>query len=129
MQAFSNTELERMQTAQESAMMDACVPMRYSETRDELNHPVGSWEDDDEIVCGLDMRGGDERTGDGRVLVSWDAMLRLPIETVLDLRDRIRIIERFGTELETEIIYQIVAPPQQGPSGLLVKLKKLDPGE
>lgn len=127
MNAFSIDELEAMQETQVSAMMDSCVLMRYSEAADALNAMIPRWTDGPTSMCGVDMRGGEERTGDGRVIVKWEAMARLPINTILDLRDRIRIVARFRVPLDTPIVYQIVAPVQQGPSGLRVKLLKVEP--
>jgi len=129
MNAFSADELTAMQDTQESAMMDTCVLMRYSEAMDAINHAVPTWTDGQTSECGLDMREGEERIGDGRVIVKWEARLRLPINTTLDLRDRIRITARFGSPLNTPIVYQIVSPVQQGPSGLRVKLQKVEPSE
>jgi hypothetical protein len=129
MNAFSTAELTNMQDTQESAMMDTCVLLRYSDSVDALNHPVPTWTDGLASACGLDMRGGEERTGDGRVIVKWEAMLRLPINTTLDLWDRIRITTRFGVLLNETIVYQIVSPVQQGPSGLRIRLQKVEPSE
>jgi hypothetical protein len=126
MKAFSATELNHMQDTQKSAMMDVCVLMHYSEVADLLNHPVPTWTDGEILNCGLDMRGGEEQAGDGRIIVKWEAIMRLPIDTTLNLQDRIRILERFGHST-IPITYQIVSPVQQGPSGLRVRLQRVEP--
>ncbi len=126
MRPISASQLERMGNAQEAAMLDTCVVMRYSETFDAMHHPVPAWTDGPILPCGLDMTGGDEIGGDGRVLVTWSASLRLPLDTVLDLRDRIHVVMRFGQACG-DMVFDIAAPVQVGPSGLVVRLRSTDP--
>lgn len=127
MDLFSDDELTNMKATQESAMMDTCVLMRYSETLDAINHPVPTWTDGPSVMCGLDMTGGEEQRGSQRVVVRWDAVIRLPLDTQLDLRDRIRITHRFGQALASGLVYEIGGPEQKGPSGMIVPLKKVTP--
>jgi len=126
MNPISRDELDRMQTTQEAAMLDTCILMRYSETMDSMNHPVPTWTDGPVLPCGLDMTGGREQRGSQRNLVTWDARLRLPINTDLNLKDRVRIILRFGQPC-VPIVYELDGPPEQGPSGLVAPLKKVEP--
>ena len=56
-----------------------------------------------------------------------DALIRLPIDTVLDQRDRIRVVARFGVPQNTEITYDIAGPPLEGPSGLVVPVNVTNP--
>lgn len=127
MDIFSDDELDGMQAAQEAAMMDTCVLMRYSEALDSINHPAPTWTDGPSILCGLDMTGGAEQRGTQRVLVRWDAMIRLPLHTALDLRDRIRVTHRFGQAMASGLVYEIAGPEEKGPSGMVVPLKKVVP--
>jgi hypothetical protein len=101
--------------------------MQYSETLDAINHPMPTWTDTVTLPCGLDMSGGVESRGSQRVAVRYDAQIRLPLTTTYDLRDRIRVTKRFGKTLATPLVYEIAAPQEQGPSGLVFNLKKLDP--
>lgn len=123
---FSREDLERMQAVQESRMLDTCVLMRYSEEKDSINHPVPTWTDGDTTICGVDQTGGSEDRGSNRTVVKWDARVRLPLNTEIDLRDRIRIILRFGRACEP-IVYEISGPPEAGPSGLVVSCMKVQP--
>lgn len=126
MKVFSTRELARMQETQEAAMMDSCVLMRYSESFDAMHHPVPTWTDGPVQACGLNMDSGEEIGGDGRVLVSWSASARLPLGTILDPRDRIRITSRF-LQPTTQLTYEIAGPVLEGPSGLVVRLRTTDP--
>lgn len=127
MDIFSNDELSGMQATQEAAMMDTCVLMRYSEMLDAINHPVPTWTDGPSTICGLDMTGGEEQRGSQRVVARWDATIRLPLDTVIDLRDRIRITHRFGQALASGLVYEIAGPAEIGPSGMVTPLKKVVP--
>ncbi len=107
-------------------MMDACILMRYSTSKDALNHDVPSWTDWSMVPCGLDMSGGAEQRETQKSVVNWYAKLRLAIGTTLDIRDRIRIVVRLGEPCEP-IVYEIAAPIEIGPSGLVVSLRKVEP--
>jgi hypothetical protein len=112
---------------QESAMMDACVLMVYSEAKDEFNHPVPTWTDGRVLTCGIDMTGGSENRQSNKTIVTWDAMLRLPLRTQFDLRDRVRMVTRFGASTDDNTVYEFAGPAQIGPSGMQVPLKKVEP--
>ena len=126
MNGLMREDLEMMREAQEAAMMDTCVLMRYSEVKDAINHPVPTWTDGEISICGLKSTGGNEQRGNGRTVVRWDARLRMPLNTVIDLRDRVRIVLRFGQPC-TPIVYEVSAPPEIGPSGMVVPLMKVQP--
>jgi len=127
MRSIPVNQLARMQAAQVAAMFDLCVPMRYSESFDAMHHPVPVWIDAEPVACGLDMVGGSEIDGDGRILVTWDAEIRLPLGTILEPKDRVRIISRFGVADEPRLEYEVAGPARKGPSGLVVRLKRVLP--
>jgi len=56
--------------------------------------------------------------------VEYDATVRVPIATTVDLRDRFRVTKRFGETLSSALVFDIVAPPQRGPSGIRLLLRK-----
>lgn len=125
MRALIKNELTRMQDAQQEAMMDLCVLMTAAVTPDALNQPVATWTDSLPISCGLGMTGG-QRTGpDNIILLSWDATLRLPKDTTVSQANRVRVLERYGQPW-TEIVYTVQSV-DEGPSGLFLRLKKLEP--
>lgn len=127
MRALQTNELSRMKVAQEEGMMDLCQILTYSETLDAINHPVPSWVDGPMTACGLDPTGGQEVRGADKIIVRWDAMIRLPLTTSFNLRDRIKIMRRFGQLVSDAIIYEIIGPADIGPSGLVIPLRKVVP--
>lgn len=125
MDVFSGSELDGMKAAQESAMMDTCVLMRYFNLPDGMNHPVPSWVDGSDLRCGFDATEGDELSTSGRIVERWDATLRLPLGTVLNLRDRVRVTSRFQQPCEP-MVFDITSA-FAGPSGLVARLKYVAP--
>ena len=127
MYQFSDTELETMRTAQDGHMLDTGNMQPVTLAQDSFGQVVESWPSNStSIACGLDMRSGSERHGADKTNVTYDATVRLPIGTAVELRDKFRITKRFGETLATALVFEIVAPIQQGPSGLRLMLKRVE---
>lgn len=126
---FSEARLRRMQEVQEGHMMDTVVRLVWSSAKDVLNSDAPTWTVGVTLRCGIDMTGGSEQRDGGRIMVRWDAVLRLPLGTTYDLRDRFRIASRFGQPVLNGTVYEIVSPPEEGPSGIVLSLRKVDPSE
>lgn len=121
------SDLAWMRAAQDGHMLDTGNIMPYSETEDTFGQPVESWPTDSAAVaCGLDMRPGSERREADKTILQYDATVRVPIGTTIDVRDRFKVTKRFGEILSTALIFEIVAPSQRGPSGLRLLLKRIE---
>lgn len=133
MRHFTSTELERMQGTQESAMMDTCQLLRRGEdAADAYGVPVPVWIVLDTLECGFD--GGPRRESDqpagsveGTQVPLAEAVLRLPLGTVLESVYRIRVLQRFDVlqSSDGQPLYEIIGEARQGPSGLLVNLREV----
>ena len=126
MKVLKKSTLVRMQEAQVEAMNDTCVIMTATETKDALNARVKTWADGMSTICGLNMTGGQKRTPEGMLVLTWDATLRLAKGTSVSRANRIKMLERYGQPM-AEIIYQIVSIAE-GPSGLMLRMLKVEPG-
>lgn len=105
-------------------MFDACIIRDWSQDFNSFSEEEDSWTDRIEAVpCGLDMRPGSVTAEDNMTLLVYDATLRLPSDTVINEKDRVKIIGRFG-EVIAPIEFSIAGSIQRGPSGLRVKLRK-----
>ncbi len=128
MRVFQETELERMQAANEAAMMDECSILTYSpvssfgEVQDGWDPPSTP------IDCGLNTKKSKEIHKEDLSIVRTDAQIRLPIGTTVEPRDRIQVLSRFGVAEDTPLIYGIEGEVQKGPSGLLLDLVIVEPG-
>ena len=124
---FSSSDLTNMRTVQTDHMMDTCVFQAYVETADTFGELVQTWPADSAaVVCGLDMRPGNERHGVDMTVLSYDATLRLPITSTPDVKDRVKVTKRFDEALGTALVYDIVGPIQRGPSGIRLLLKRVE---
>ena len=122
MRTFTAGELVRMRAVQDGAMQDTCRVLAYSSTPDAYNNPEATYTPGPEISCGLEMVSPDEVQASGHVPLI-DALIRLPIDTILDERDRIQVTKQYGETLDTALTFEIVGPARRGPSGLYLDLK------
>ena len=124
---FSDTELETMRSAQDGHMLDLGNVQPVTVTADTFGQMVETWPTNSaSIACGLDMRPGSERHGTDKTVVSYDATVRLPISTTVDLRDKFRVTKRFGEMLAAPLVFAIVSPIQRGPSGIRLMLNRVE---
>src|SRR3990172_6250564 len=122
---LDQSQLENMRERKDLSLMDTCHRLVYSETTNDYNEVVKSWtENVTDIKCGLEQKQGEERQADKNVVVSYDAIIRIQLHTVNDIKDKIKITKRFG-EAITAIEYQIVSPIQRGHSGIRLLLKEV----
>ena len=134
MRPFTAGELAGMTATQEGAMMDECVILTHTVTG---TGPRGSPIVDyvpaaGATPCGLGHSKTDrELMGDaalGTQVAEFDGTLRLPKDTVINTRDRVRITKRFGVAVDP-VVYEIVGTPRLGPSGLLGRVKRVTNGQ
>lgn len=124
--AFTADELEYMRDVQDGHMMDTCVLQTHAYTANTYNEQVESWTDGATSICGLDMRAGSERHGVDNVVLQYDGTLRLPIATVIDVKQRIKVTKRHGETLAVPLVYDIVGTVQRGASGIRLLLKRIE---
>jgi hypothetical protein len=125
MRAFDYGELDGMRATQDSAMMDTCIlGERVELSRDVYGMPVVGWSWGDPVICGLNPVKHVEIM-DGTEVVLTDAMLRLPIDTVITHVDRVQITHRYGEALIMPWVFACIGMPRRGPSGLLLNLRMI----
>lgn len=124
---FSADELADMREAQDGHMLDLCIIQTYSRTYNSFNEEIPAYTDAAAAIsCGLDMRPGSEQHRQDMTTLEWDATMRLPLTTALDAKDRLKVTHRFGELLSTALIYRVEGPIQRGPSGVRVRLRRVD---
>lgn len=95
-----------------------------STSTDTFGQVVESWPSNSaDVSCGLDMRPGSEVRGIDKTVIKWDATVRLPITTTVNIRDKFRVTKRFAESLSTALTFEIVSPIQRGPSGIRLLLR------
>lgn len=118
---FTTAELTALETDQEAHMMDICTIGAYHAVPDGYGIPTATYQAGAAVICGLNENVRQEVQSRGEV-VTIDAVLRLPVGTAIDSRDRITITHRFGSELTVKPVYNIIGSPRTGASGLLLNL-------
>jgi len=108
-------------------MQDTCNILVYGSMTDAYGNPKAVYTAGGDVVCGLELVSPDETQDTGDVPLI-DAKLRLPIDTDIDERDRIRITHRYDVDLDTLLVFEIDGPVKRGPSGLVVALRVVDDG-
>ena len=105
-------------------MMDTCTLLIYSAgATDAYGTPGDTYVETSVLACGYKPTGTREvQQGNEAVLI--DGELRLPIGTTIKSTDRIRLVTRYG-EAITPLLFAVIGQPAQGPSGLVVKLRKV----
>ena len=127
MTVLSADDLVTMRATQEAHMMDACHLLGYAAgALDDYGKPVVTYGNDlAEIPCGYSSKSREVMVNAQVVLT--DAVVRLPIDTVIDARDRIQVIRRHGGAI-TPQTFEIIGEPQRGPSGLVLDLRLVTDG-
>lgn len=125
---FSASTLARMREVQEAHMQDTCHILTYDTTweeTDEYGIPIDDYLAEVASICGLKLYSPKEIHASGEVPTILGE-LRLPIDTVIDTRSRVRIVERFGEALVEPMLFDVGGPARRGPSGLVVFLRAVD---
>lgn len=125
MNAFSTTELERMQGVQEGAMQDTCIILQYAAGSGDYGYGQPTYTTGATVACGLNHKAR-EVMQDTQVVLT-DAVLRLPIDTAVDNLDRVKVTKRYGMAITPET-YEILGQPDRGPSGLVLNLRRVSDG-
>lgn len=120
---FSPNELEAMRQTQDDHMMDTCVIYRVKEkVKDKRGTYSFIFEEGQESICGLKMSPVSLSIGENMQTADIDAVLRLPLGTVVNPDDEIVITKRFGEEVPPRR-YRVERCPNDGPSGSRAYLK------
>lgn len=124
--SFSTQDLDAMRETQEAHMMDAGNVQKTSVAFDSFGEGIETPTDQEPIRCGLDMRPGSERHGLQNTVVEFDATVRLPLGTAVVPQDYFRVTKRFGEDLAEPLVFRVVSPVQQGPSGIRLLLRRIE---
>lgn len=125
---FTTAELAGMQATQQSAMMDTCVIEAFSfGLTDEYGKQQPVYTAGVATACGFDPNRHSEVMEGAQVAIA-DAQLRLPLATVIDQRDRVKVTHRFGVALSNPDVYEVIGEVARGPSGVVVDMRNVTDG-
>ena len=126
MRALSEAELAAMQATAEGSFFDECYILRRTREADAYGEPIDTWTpEDDPIECGFEPGAPLSRVGSALTVTDVDAVLRVPIDTDLDLDDGVRLSKRHGVSVTAED-FAVFSKPRRGPSALRMDLKRIE---
>ena len=124
MRRFTRTELGRMQDAQDVAMQDTCIMEVWTEGAvDAYGVAQAGYVDSEALICGLDLTQNDLEESPSADVDLAEGRLRLPIDTVVDRRNRFRVTHRFGELLGEALRYEQVGQVRRWPSVLVCNVR------
>lgn len=91
------TSASRIARLQESSMVDECRINQYSETSDSYGDIVKSWtsgSSSGSSICGVQTNQGSKTYPHDDIVIKWDALIRLPLSTLVDERDTITVTKQ-----------------------------------
>jgi hypothetical protein len=124
--AFTEVQLAGMQGTHVEHLMDTCRVGTRVDTQDSTGAAVAGYTWSAPLACGLQSKGGTLQEGSTQP-ITYDAQVRLPMGTVLGAADAVRVTKRHGVAQATPLEYEVVAPPAQGPAGLVLLVAKVVP--
>lgn len=128
MRALTETQLSRLQTHADESMWDTCELLTYDDNAVNVyGVPEPMYVSAGTSECGFYTPRYWEAMQGSQVPV-FDAILRLPIDTVISNVDRVRITHRHGVEQTNQQTYELVGEAAKGPSALVVKLRLVTDG-
>ena len=130
---FSDTELERMRETQTSAMQDLGFIQDWDPVTVSGEEQPAWTERSDSTPLGINMlvnviaRQRQESRGREMDTVVIDGQIRLPLGVSIDVKDRIRIVKRYGQPV-SEMIVAVASESLEGPSGIMIDFVVIEPG-
>ena len=125
-------ELSAPRETQVAAMQDRCVILTATITTDRYGKPVKTtYASGPEIPCGFRQGGqagaGTDEVMEGTEVVTADAVLRLPIGTVITSSDRVALTKRADAPVPPQA-YGVLGQPARGSTALVVELELITDG-
>lgn len=133
MNKFSDTELERMRSTQTGAMQDLGFIQDYAPVTVSGEEQPAWTERSDSTPLGVNLlvnvsaRQRQEMHGSDLDTVLVDGQIRLPLGISIDVKDRIRIVKRYGQPI-SEMVVAIAGELLEGPSGIMIDFVIIEPG-
>ena len=120
---FSTIELNGMRETQEAHMMDECIIYHVvSKSKDSRGQYVNTFDKGMTTICGVQLDPLPYEYSGSFVEGDMDAIMRLPLGTVIEPDDEVEITKRFGAEVPVKR-YQVVRYTNDGVSGCRAYLK------
>lgn len=127
---LTTAELTQMQAVQDASMIDTCVIVTVTTTTGAYGGQQTATQESAATRCGLSFSSGAGGPTARQInaqrgpLGAVDAVLRLPLATVIDATSQVRITHRNGVAVTAQT-YQVEGPVMPGRTCLIVGLKRV----
>lgn len=122
---LSSRDIKTIRATQVQSLPDTCYIQALTTSTNTYGEVTESWADSGSpIACGLEMQSGSEVRKPDKVVVNYDAILRVAITSLPLEAQRIRVTKRHN-ETITAVIFNIASPIQRGASGNRILLNKV----
>lgn len=122
---FDSDEKAAFRNTQTTYMMDRCIIQRAVIMANEYNEQVESFADTVETRCGVDFKPGSERHLADGTIVTYDAVMRLPLDVEVKPRWRVKLIRLRG-DVITPQVYEVDGPVQYGGTANRINLRAVE---
>jgi hypothetical protein len=120
---LSTAQVAQMRVEAQSLFHDTCVLQTYTAgSQDAVGAAAISYTDGSAMACGFNAQGGREVARADLTTAVSDATVRLPFDTVVDLRSRVKITKRHGATLTTALVFEILSQ-RRGAANVELELK------
>lgn len=110
-----------MQNTQERSMQHVCKIEHYIVAGDGTT----SYGKPYKTICGFNAKAGGLSSGSMYETVQADAELRLPLDVMVGMKDRVTVLAAYGETIASRV-YEIVGLPDSfGPSGQVIQLQEI----
>jgi hypothetical protein len=107
-------------------MWDRCQRLVYTEGAvNEANEATITYPAGATYHCGVNLSASREVWLDKLTVVQSDGLMRLPVDAVVDKRDRWQILSVGGRSLAAPLVFEAAGDPRPGPSGIQIDLRKV----
>jgi len=122
---WTTTQRNRMRQTQSAHMSDQCIPLIWTDGRDEDGQETGgTYEPGTPTVCAYQPKGSREAT---TLQVTSQDQIRMPFGEagVLGSHDRIQITALYGAPLDVPIEFLITGEPRIGMTAVTVEVTRV----
>jgi hypothetical protein len=123
---FTPGKLARMQAEQVSSLQDTCRIWRRAGAPGVDGYPESEYFPDPDItVCGLEIASARNLHSGDYTAPTWEARVRLPLDTLIGPLDRVEILTRYGVAVANETVFECSGGALPGPTGIVVNLTRI----
>lgn len=109
MRKANSAEITRLIKNTESSFHDTCTIDTKSMTRNGYGEEVAVYTSGSTIACDFALSGGDENKSNDLIVTKTKGTIRLPIETVVTIVDRITLTNHFGKTVTYH--FEVISEP------------------